>query len=124
MTNCVALEMKNICKQFPGVKALDNVSFELKKGEVHALVGENGAGKSTLVQTLNGVYKQDSGEIILDGKPVNIHNPLDAQKHGIGIVFQELSLIPELSVAENVFANRQPTNGLSFINRKKLNMKS
>ena len=122
MTDCIALEMKNICKQFPGVKALDNVSFELKKGEVHALVGENGAGKSTLVQTLNGVHKQDSGEIVLDGKVVNIHNPLDAQKHGIGIVFQELSLIPELSVAENVFANRQPTNGLSFINRKKLNM--
>lgn len=109
------LEAKDIRKQFPGVIALDKVNFNLKKGEVHAIVGENGAGKSTLMHILGGLYQKDEGEIYLDGKEVNFSNTLDANKNGISIVFQELSMIQELSVAENIFANRQPVNGINMI---------
>ena len=101
------LEAVNITKTFPGVKALDEVGFNLKAGEVHALVGENGAGKSTLMHILGGIYRPDSGEIKLDGKPVRLHDAHDANIKGISVVFQELSIVPNLSIAENIFANRQ-----------------
>ena len=102
------LEMKNISKQFPGVKALNNVQLKIKKGEVHVLVGENGAGKSTLMKILNGVYSKDTGEIIFKGKPMEIRNPREAQEAGISIIYQELNLIPKLSIAENIFLGREP----------------
>ena len=102
------LQVKNVSKVFPGVKALDNVSIDIKKGEIHALVGENGAGKSTLMKILNGNYKKDGGEIIFDGKEVELDNPISSKKLGISIIFQELNLIPTLSVAENIFLGRLP----------------
>jgi ABC-type sugar transport system ATPase subunit len=119
----VILEAKGITKLFPGVLALDHVDFTLEEGEVHALVGENGAGKSTLMQILSGVYSMNGGEIFLNGVPVEIRNPVDAQKLGIGIVFQELSLIPELSVAENMYPNRQPAVA-GFIRKRELYAKA
>ena len=102
------LSMKKITKVFPGVKALSAVDFRLFKGEVHAIMGQNGAGKSTLVKVLTGVHPQDSGEILLDGKPIRPDSPLAAQKLGISTVYQEINLCPNLSVAENIFAGRQP----------------
>ncbi len=101
--NEYVLEMKGITKTFPGVIALDNVSFGVKKGEVHALVGENGAGKSTLMKILNGVIKANSGEMYLDGTKTNISGVNDAQDKGLSIIFQEFNLINTLSVAENIF---------------------
>ena len=95
----VILEMKNITKRFPGVIALDDVSFRVNKGEIRALVGENGAGKSTLMKILNGVYSADSGEIWMHGKRVMNKNPLDDQKNGLSIRYQEFNLVPSLSVA-------------------------
>ena len=97
------LEVENISKSFPGVKALDNVSFKIKKGEVHALVGENGAGKSTLMKILNGNYKRDSGIIKIDGKEIDIQDPNEAKSYGIIIIFQELNLVSLLSIAENIY---------------------
>ena len=84
----IKLEVKNISKSFPGVKALDQVSFALKKGTVHVLCGENGAGKSTLMKVLDGIYRQDEGEIYIDGKKVEIHSPMDARENGIEMIFQ------------------------------------
>lgn len=114
------LEAKNIVKIFPGVRALDGVDLRIRPGEVHAIVGENGAGKSTLMLTLGGIHKPDEGEIYIDGEKVTLRSARDAQSHGISTVFQELSLVPTLSVAENIFANRQPVSKLNFINKKKL----
>lgn len=101
-----ALEMKNISKIFTGVKALDDVSLSVYKGEVHAICGENGAGKSTLMKILNGVYKNDSGSIFIGGNKVDIQSPLDAQHKGLSIIFQELNLVETLSVAENIYLGR------------------
>ncbi len=115
------LEAKGIVKTFPGVKALSCVNLRIQKGEVHALVGENGAGKSTLMLTLGGIYRPDEGEIFLDGEKVSFNSAQDANEKGISIVYQELSLVPNLSVAENIFANRQPTKALNLIDWKKLN---
>lgn len=114
------LEARGISKLFPGVIALDNVDFKLKNGEVHAVVGENGAGKSTLMHILGGIHKPNSGQIYMDGKEIICKSPTDAQEHGIGIVFQELSLIPELSVAENIYTKRQPANRIGIISKDKL----
>src|SRR5512147_863584 len=100
------LRTENISKEFPGVKAVDNVSFSLMKGEILALVGENGAGKSTLSQILGGVYRPDQGQFFLEGVPVVFSSPNHAIEQGISMVFQELSLVGSLSVAENLFANR------------------
>ena len=115
------LSMRGITKTFPGVWALDNVDFELSRGEVHALVGENGAGKSTLIKILSGVYVQDSGEIILDGQPISLRHPSDAQALGISPVHQELNIEPHLSAAENVFLGRQPLNRFGLIDYGKMN---
>ncbi|HUX13158.1 MAG TPA: sugar ABC transporter ATP-binding protein [Spirochaetia bacterium] len=102
------LEMKSVHKSFPGVKALSGVDFRLFKGEVHAVMGQNGAGKSTLVKVLTGVYRQDAGELILDGKSIRPDSPLAAQRLGISTVYQEINLCPNLSVAENIFIGKQP----------------
>ena len=102
------LSMNHICKQFPGVKALNDVSLEIKEGEVHAIVGENGAGKSTLMKILAGIYRPDSGEIILDGKPVRFSASVDALKHGVAMVHQELMPVLDMSIAENIFLGREP----------------
>ena len=102
-----ALEMLNISKTFPGVKALDNVSLLAKKGEVHALIGENGAGKSTLMKVLAGVYKQDEGRVVLDGETVALHNPQDAIKKGIAVIYQELNLVSHLSAIQNVMLGHE-----------------
>jgi len=102
------LEMRNIGKRFPGVVALSGVDFLLQRGEVHSLMGENGAGKSTLIKVLTGVYERDGGSIRLDGRAINPHSPLHAQRHGIATVYQEVNLLPNLSVAENILLGREP----------------
>ena len=108
MEDGTVLTMRGIYKTFPGVRALSNVDFTLRKGEIHALMGENGAGKSTLIKVLTGVYDKDAGEIRLDGhpNPVTIHSPQEAQEIGISTVYQEITLCPNLSVAENMFIGR------------------
>jgi rhamnose transport system ATP-binding protein len=102
------LALENISKQFPGVKALNNVRFDMRAGEVHALLGENGAGKSTLIKIISGVHKPDVGTIHMDGAPVTFNNPREAQKRGVATIYQELSLYPELTVAENIFMGHAP----------------
>jgi len=109
------LEIKSVSKAFPGTQALDNVNLVVRRGEVHAILGENGAGKSTLMLILAGVHPKDSGEILLEGRPIEIQNPHHAQSLGISMVHQDLSLAPSLSVAENMFANRQPLTRLGLI---------
>ena len=101
--------MRGIVKEFPGVKALEDVDFTLRKGEIHALMGENGAGKSTLIKVLTGVHPKDGGQIYIDGieKPISIHSPHDAQNYGISTVYQEITLCPNLSVAENMYIGRE-----------------
>lgn len=106
------LELKNITKAFPGVLALDDVSFHSYRGEVHAICGENGAGKSTLMKIVNGFFKADKGEIFIEGKPVHIQNSLDARKHGIAMIFQECTYIPEMTVAESLFLGDLPVRKL------------
>ncbi|MCD8351895.1 MAG: sugar ABC transporter ATP-binding protein [Planctomycetaceae bacterium] len=101
------LHVNNVSKSFPGVKVLDNVSFTLKKGEVRAFLGENGAGKSTLMKILMGMYTPDSGEILFEGKPIHFTNPKQALDNGISMIHQELNPIPDMSVADNVFLNRE-----------------
>ena len=102
------LEMKNISKSFTGVKALQNVDFNVGRNEVHALMGENGAGKSTLIKILTGLFGMDRGTIILDGEEISPQTPLEAQHLGISTIYQELNLVPYLSIAENIFIGRQP----------------
>ena len=102
------LEVRGLSKSFPGVKALQGVDFTVQAGEIHALMGENGAGKSTLIKVLTGVYTPDGGEISLNGTPIRARSPLEAQQHGISTVYQEVNLVPFLSVAENIMLGRQP----------------
>ncbi len=111
MSDSTLLRMRGICKNFPGVRALQNVDFNLNKGEIHALMGENGAGKSTLIKVLTGVYEKDGGDIFLEGsdKPVIIRSPQDAQDVGIATVYQEITLCPNLTVAENIYIGRGHT---------------
>ena len=110
------LEMTGVCKAFPGVKALDNVELKLRPGKVHALMGENGAGKSTLMKCMFGIYKMDQGQILMDGQPVTISDPMDALSKGIAMVHQELQPIPARTVGENIFLGRYPMKkALGFI---------
>ena len=123
MEENVVLKMQGICMTFPGVKALENVDFTLKKGEIRALMGENGAGKSTLIKCLTGVNKFEAGEIFLDGieGPIVNRDTMDAQKKGISTVYQEVNLCPNLSVAENLYIGREPLTKIGTVNRKKMN---
>lgn len=114
------LSMEGIYKSFAGVKALKNVRFHCQKGEVHVLAGENGAGKSTLLKILAGIHREDAGEIILNGTPVKIKSPAHSQRLGIAMVFQELTLVNELTVAENIFLNQEPRTKLGFIDKKEI----
>ena len=102
------LQMRGIRKVFPGAVALDDVSFELRRGEVHALLGENGAGKSTLMKILSGACRRDGGEILIDGRPFALESPREAQALGISTIYQEFNLVPHLSVADNVYLGREP----------------
>jgi ABC-type sugar transport system ATPase subunit len=102
------LELEDLSKSFPGVRALDKVHFDVRPGEVHALLGENGAGKSTLIKIVSGVYKPDAGEIRIDGQVTHFNNPREAQERGVATIYQELSLYPELTVAENIFIGHAP----------------
>lgn len=114
----IKLRVSNIEKSFPGVKALDNIDFSVKKGTVHVLCGENGAGKSTLMKIINGVHTPDRGNIYIDGKDVRINNPLKARELGISMIFQELNYIPEMSVEESLFLGRLPLNRFKKIDWK------
>src|ERR1700738_4983058 len=102
------LALRNISKTFPGVRALDDVSFDVWPGEVHALLGENGAGKSTLIKIISGVYPPGSGEMQVNGKAVHFAHPREAQAQGNATIYQEFSLYPELTVAENIFSGNMP----------------
>lgn len=125
MEENVVLTMRDISKTFPGVKALQHVDFTLRKGEIHALMGENGAGKSTLIKVLTGVHEFESGEIRMSGNDSAIINksPQDAQDKGISTVYQEVNLCPNLTVAENLFIGREPRKA-GFIDWKTMNKKS
>ncbi|MEZ4499620.1 MAG: sugar ABC transporter ATP-binding protein [Thermomicrobiales bacterium] len=112
------LELRHIVKRFGGATALNDVDFDLIPGEIHGLIGENGAGKSTLVKILSGVQRPDQGEMLLNGNPVRFKSPADAKARGIGMIYQELSLMPALTVAENVYLGQQPTNRLGIVDWK------
>jgi methyl-galactoside transport system ATP-binding protein/inositol transport system ATP-binding protein len=114
------LEMIDVSKSFPGVQALKNVSFRLRPGTVHALMGENGAGKSTLMKCLIGLYQMNSGRVLINGEEVHINNPLEASRHGISMIHQELSPVKDRSVAENLYLGRVPVHAGVFIDHKKL----
>jgi ribose transport system ATP-binding protein len=114
------LQVSNVTKHFPGVRALHNVSFDVRAGEIHALIGENGAGKSTLMKILSGVYSSDEGQIRLDGQPMHLADPHDAQRHGIATIHQELNLIPELTVAENIYLGREPRTAAGLLDRRRM----
>jgi ribose transport system ATP-binding protein len=114
------LEVRHIYKAFPGVQALDDVSVEFFAGEVHAVVGENGAGKSTLMKVMAGAYKPDKGQILIQGEGVTFSHPVQAQEMGIGIIYQEFNLLPERTVAQNIFLGREPTR-FGIVNLRKLN---
>jgi ribose transport system ATP-binding protein len=120
----IVLQVSKVSKEFPGVKALDQVDLTLRTDEAHALVGENGAGKSTLIKILAGVYLKDSGEILFEGKPIELHSASDSLHLGIKVVFQELALVPYLSVAENVFLESFPVKKNRTIDWKTLNSRT
>ncbi len=116
----IKLRVSGIEKSFPGVKALNNINFAVRKGTVHALCGENGAGKSTLMKVLTGLYKADKGQIFIDEKPVEIKNPIQAREYGISMIAQELNYVSELSVEENLFMGRLPVNRFGGVDWKKV----
>ncbi len=113
------LQMKGVSKQYPGTLAVDSVDFDVSKGQIHALMGENGAGKSTLMKILAGSFRDYTGTILISGKEVKLHSPQQAKKHGIEMIYQELSLAQPLTVAENILAGRLPVKGGIFLDRKK-----
>ena len=119
--NDVLLRASGISKAFPGVKALDDVSLTVRRGRLNALLGENGAGKSTLMNILAGVFPPDAGTVTLEGQPVSFKNPREAQAAGISIIFQELNLVPDLSIAENIFIGREPLNRFGLVDYPKMN---
>jgi len=112
--------MRGVRKEFPGVVALDNVDFELRRGEVHVLLGENGAGKSTLMKILSGAYHKDDGEILLNGEQTEIRSPRHAQNLGIAIIYQEFNLVPQLSAVENIFLGREPCLQPGLVDKKRM----
>jgi len=118
------LELRNIVKEFPGVKALDNVNLKVKRGTVHALMGENGAGKSTLIKILSGVYQKDAGEVLINGNPVMIHSPMDSQRMGISVIYQEFALVPELSIMQNIFLGKELKGTGPIVNKKLMEKKA
>ncbi len=118
------LEMKKISKHFPGVQALSGVDFAVRKGEIHALVGHNGAGKSTLLKILAGIYQQDAGEVVFDGKPVDHWSPREVLDHGVSFIYQELNLVQDLTIAQNIFLGREPKSPIGLIDWKSLNHKA
>ena len=118
------IRMENISKDFPGVKALNDVSISINAGEVHALVGENGAGKSTLIKILMGVYQKNAGEIFIAGEKADIRNPIDAQNYGLSAVYQDVTIARHLTVAENFFLGKPPLTKAGFVNWKKMNTKT
>lgn len=120
MEHDVLLQMNNICKEFPGVKALDNVSLTVKRGTVHALMGENGAGKSTLMKCLFGMYSKDSGSIFLEGKEINFKNSKDALENGVAMVHQELNQALKRNVMDNIWLGRYPKKGGIMVDEKKI----
>ncbi len=124
MESEVVLRAEKVNKSFPGVKVLHDVEFELRKGEVHILLGENGAGKSTLMKIISGLYSIDSGDLYVNGQKVRIRNTKDSQKLGISIIYQEFNLIPELTVAQNIFLNREPRTKTGNINNKVMREKA
>jgi ribose transport system ATP-binding protein len=115
------LSVEGISKAFPGVQALSDLSMDVYQGEILALVGENGAGKSTLIKILSGVYQSDTGEIKIEGQPVNFRTPIEAVQEGVSVVYQELSLVPNLTVSENVFSGRPPSGKLGLMNVSEMN---
>jgi simple sugar transport system ATP-binding protein len=121
MQEDILLEMRGINKSFPGVRALNSVDFTLRAGEVHALLGENGAGKSTLIKVLTGVYSKDAGQITALGKTVTFRSPQEAQNAGVGTVYQEITLCPNISVAENIFIGRSRS---PMVNWREMNSKA
>jgi ABC-type sugar transport system ATPase subunit len=118
------IELERITKRFGGLTALDGVGFEIRRGEVHAVLGENGAGKSTLMKILAGVHAPDGGVVRLRGRPVSLSTPRDARRHGISIVFQELNLFPHLTVAGNIFANREISNRFGLLDEREMSSRS
>lgn len=116
----IALELKHISKSFPGVKALDDVSFAVEEGSVHILVGENGAGKSTLIKIINGMYTADQGELCVFGEKITTHNPRYMKEIGIATIHQELNPVPDLTIAENIFLGRVPTRGPKIVDKKRM----
>lgn len=118
------LTLHNVVKQFGGAVALSGVDFELAAGEIHGLLGENGAGKSTLMKILSGVHSPDSGEVTVRGQAVRFRSPAEAKAHGVGMIYQELSMMPSLTVAENVFLGRQPVNRFGVVDWKRMNTES
>ena len=114
------LKVSHVYKSFPGVQALKDINFAVRKGTVHVLCGENGAGKSTLMKIINGIYKADIGGIEIDGKPVQIKNPIQARKLGISMIFQELNYVPEMTVEESLFLGDWPLTSAKTINWKKI----
>lgn len=114
------LSLRSVSKSFAGVQALRDVSLDIERGEIHAIVGENGAGKSTLMRILSGVYGDYDGQLLLDGEPIAFSGPRDAQSHGTGIIHQELNLIRELSVAANIFLGREPRTAWSTIANRRM----
>jgi ribose transport system ATP-binding protein len=116
------LELCGITKDFPGVRALDNVSVQFHAGEIHALLGENGAGKSTLIKIISGIYQPNAGKIVYDGKQLHFHNFRDGLQAGISIVNQEIQVIPESSIAENIMLDKMITYGKTgVVNWKRIN---
>lgn len=118
----ILLQAQNICKAYSGVTVLDHVELTVRRGEVHALLGENGAGKSTLIKILTGVVKPDAGTILYKGERLAIGHPKEIQKYGIGIVYQEFNLLPDLTVAENIYVTREPASRIKgLIDERELN---
>ena len=116
----ILLEARGIVKDFPGQRALENVDFDVRRGEVHALIGENGAGKSTLIKIIAGIYSADQGEILIDGERKHISNPLESQAQGLAFIHQDLNIVPHLSVAENIFLGSYPKSRLGMVRLSKM----